>query len=171
MTAVTRETAAMPGRRYAPIPARGDTAQAIEQMVRRLTEANHQNRPVPPPFDGLTADLGDAVSRRWRQPCEAAFEFILAHSPGELARLIESRELAAADLTFAAEILGRADDGGLVRAALVPLLGHAQAVVREGAIYGLSRHLDNDTRTKLRALATSDTSGAVRAAAGGALDV
>ena len=66
---------------------------------------------------------------------------------GELAQLIQSQQLAAADLTFAAEILGNSKDHELVRTVLTPLLSHVEAVVREGAIYGLTNHLDPATRT------------------------
>jgi hypothetical protein len=52
---------------------------------------------------------------------------------------------------------------------LKPLLGHASAVVREGAIYGLQKHLDADVRASLEMLARSDSSAGVRSAAEDAL--
>lgn len=155
---------------FVSLPAWGEVARMIARREHRAKEALHCHRPVPPPFDCLSDDLAFAVSLRWREPCEAAFEFILAHDPSQLALLIKSRGLHPGDLTFAAEILGRSTESNRVRAVLVPLLRHEEAVVREGAIYGLAAHLDAVARDELSRLATSDRSAAVRTAAGDALD-
>jgi len=68
-------------------------------------------------------------------------------------------------LTFAAEIAGRIPDDGAVRAVLTPLLEHASALVREGAIYGLRGHFDDAATKKLRELAQADPSPAIRQSA------
>lgn len=154
---------------YSPVPAQGSTAGVIELAERRALAASRCNRPVPPPFDCLNTDLAYAVTQRWHEPCEAAFEFILGDNPRQLAQLIVAKNLRPGDLTFAAEILGRSADSQLVRSVLVPLLQHAEAVVREGAIYGLTRHLDDPTKSELRRIAESDRSAAVRMAAEDAL--
>src|SRR5690606_37381719 len=127
-------------------------------------------RPVPPPFDVLEQRLARDVTSRWRVPCEAAFEFILKADPSQLAKLITSMRLAPADLTFATEILGYAEDGELVRSTLRPLLSSEEAFVREGVIYGLGRHMDVALRAELEQLRTSDPSRAVQTAAREALD-
>jgi hypothetical protein len=89
--------------------------------------------------------------------------------PHELAKLIKDGRLETSDLTFAAEALGRSEMGWLVRHTLTPLLTHVSPVVREGAIYGLQKHVDEDTRTALRAVSKNDPSRAVRSAAEDAL--
>jgi hypothetical protein len=85
-------------------------------------------------------------------------------------KLIKHDRLEPSDLTFAAEALGRSDMGWLVRHALKPLLRHASAIVREGAIYGLQKHLNAEVRSALEAVVNSDASRAVRTAAEDALD-
>ncbi|MFN0061366.1 MAG: hypothetical protein ACKVPX_02435, partial [Myxococcaceae bacterium] len=54
-------------------------------------------------------------------------------------------------------------DTSLVWSALKELLGHENAVVREGAVYGLSSHLERsvDARTFLRDLENTDPSPGV----------
>lgn len=89
----------------------------------------------------------------------------------ELLALISSGHLHPIELTFAAEIASRLDDSVGVRAALMPLLNHESAVVREGAILGLASHVDDAVRTKLRGLVASDPSAAVRSMAADVLEV
>jgi HEAT repeats len=141
---------------YAAVPAKGDAARVIELAEHRAANETRRNRLVPPPFDRLDSELAYDVSDRWREPCEAAFEYIVARSPKQLATLISAQTLSPGDLTFAAEILGGCADSDLVRATLTPLLQHAEAVVREGAIYGLTRHQDSATINDLRRLAAED---------------
>ena len=69
------------------------------------------------------------------------------------------------ELTFAAEAAGMLSDSEAVRSALMPLLGHSISLVREGAIYGLARHLNDSVMVALRELAQSDPSPGVREAA------
>jgi hypothetical protein len=118
----------------------------------------------------LNPDLARRVALGWDEPCEGAFEYIVEHQPSELAQLIRLGALAPGDLSFAAEILGRASDSRLVRKAIEPLLQHPEAVVREGAIYGITRHLDASMRAELERMSRSDPSAAVRTAAKDALD-
>jgi HEAT repeat protein len=156
--------------RYLPSPAQGSDAERLAAIVLRATVARAELRPVPPPFDSLRADIAADVADKWREPCESAFEYLSVTYPDSLLALIRSNRLAPSDLTFAAEIAGRIAGHESVRAVLVPLLAHAEAVVREGAIYGLTRHLDAPTRALLERLAIEDRSAAVRTAARDALD-
>ena len=88
----------------------------------------------------------------------------------ELASLISSGTLEPVELTFAVEHLGKLayDDPALVRRTLTPLLSHADALVREGVIYGLDGHLDDELHERIEAMAF-DPSPGVRAAAVGLL--
>ena len=94
-----------------------------------------------------------------------------AIDPMQLLALIAARQMPPFILTFAAEIVGRrCDDSAAVRAALLPLLDYPSSVVREGAIYGLARHLDDDARAQLARVAAADPSFAVRAVAAEAIE-
>ncbi len=152
-----------------PSPAQGTEAAVLDRLMKIAAEAR-ATRAVPPPFGFLARDIAAEVFDRWEQPCENAFEYLAARYPGALLSLVQDRRLEAADLTFAAEIVGRLANHVAVRAALVPLLAHAEAVVREGAIYGLTRHIDQATRVILERVADGDRSAAVRTAARDALD-
>lgn len=100
---------------------------------------------------------------------EETLEWMAKNDPSSLLELIRSGLLAPPILTYAAEIAGIIDDPMAVQEALLPLLDHQDAVVREGAIYGLASHLDALVRVKLRSIALADTSQAVREAAKSAL--
>jgi hypothetical protein len=119
----------------------------------------------PPPFDELRADVAADLADRWSEPCEAAFELLAENYPPELLKLIGSDRLRGTDFTFAAEIAGRLSDSTAVRRTLLPLLLHDDAVVREGAIYGLAPHADEAVRSALARLSASDPSAAIRQAA------
>ena len=62
---------------------------------------------------------------------------------GEFCMGTEKPGLRPSDLTFVAEALGRLQDSDNARSVLIRLLGHEAALVREGAIYGLSHHLND----------------------------
>lgn len=125
---------------------------------------------LPSAFDVLSPPVAAVLVGRWQKPCVAAFEYLASMYPASLLELITNGRLDPADLTFAAEIAGRLRDGDDVRRALVPLLSHPKAVVREGAVYGLARHVDAGVREILERLAAEDTSAGVRTAAADALD-
>lgn len=66
------------------------------------------------------------------------------------------------DLTFGAEGLGYTDTDEACEL-LVSLASHTSSIVREGAIYGLSRHLKRESaRNTLQLLATTDVSITIR---------
>jgi HEAT repeats len=105
------------------------------------------------------------------EPCEALFERLAAEDPNRFVALIQQGTLEPHHLTFAAEAAGRIADRVAAVDALLPLLGNASALVREGAVYGLARHIDRgDVRQRLAELATRDPSPGVRDAAREALE-
>ncbi len=106
---------------------------------------------------------------KWAGYCEGFFQDLGRISPKELATMIAKGSLSTANLSFAAESMGLATDHGFVIGTLVPLLVHDSAVVREGAIYGLAKHLTGDLEQRLRNMAQADASWGVRQAAQEAL--
>jgi len=93
---------------------------------------------------------------------------IAASNPGQLIRELSYGNLPSWELSFAAEAAGAVP---AAREALLGLLGHHSPTVREGAIYGLSRQIDDDPKIRelLVMLARADRSGSVREAATEAL--
>ena len=157
---------------FMPSPGSGPLARKVEQTMRAAMAGLAGYQPPPAPFDALPPNIGRELSRKWPEPCERAFEYLLRHHPAALLTWVQSGRLDAADLTFAAEIAGRATDSPSVRRVLAPLLAHREAVVREGAIYGLGRHIDGlavhldvEIQGRLRELVATDPSAAVREAA------
>lgn len=97
----------------------------------------------------------------------AFFEDLFEVSPAKLLFLIRSGALTNAELTFAVEIVGRAgsDFSDEIRAVLVPLLDHESPVVREGAIYGVTRHKNDSVTAVLQRIAETDSYECLRKAA------
>jgi hypothetical protein len=147
------------------IVAWGDEALRLKTLWESNLNQWYAGLAVAPPFDELSPTVAVEISRQWSEPCEAVFEFLAENHPPQLLKLIASNRLRATDLTFAAEIAGRLADSTAVRRTLLPLLSHADAVVREGAIYGLAPHADQTVRSELARLSASDPSPAVRQAA------
>lgn len=122
-----------------------------------------------PGMSAGTPAVGSAVSTDLDEEELSEEKFIryAEENPMRLLMLI-GREvpLRPALLTFAAEAAGRIADTALVVAVLSPLLGHANPVVREGAVYGLTPHLDTslEARHLLRERAAGETSPGVKAA-------
>jgi hypothetical protein len=84
-------------------------------------------------------------------------------NPKELARILSSPNADIHTLTFGAELLGEVEDERIVLPTLRQLLKHVNAVVREGAMMGLSafyleRKPPQDVLDKLRAMTKSDPS-------------
>ncbi len=78
--------------------------------------------------------------------------------------------MSIAELTYAAEYLG-AEPAAQAVPVLIDLLTHEAPLVREGAVYGLAKHLANrDARDALEFIATFDLSPGVREAADEALE-
>jgi hypothetical protein len=84
-------------------------------------------------------------------------------SPKELAQILTSPNADVHTLTFGAELLGDVPDERIVLPALRMLLKHVNAVVREGAMMGLSafymeRKPPQDIIDRLRAMTKTDPS-------------
>jgi len=84
-------------------------------------------------------------------------------NPKELARILTSPNADIHTLTFGAELLGDVKDERIVLPTLRQLLKHVNAIVREGAMMGISsfymeRKPPQDIMERLRAMAKSDPS-------------
>lgn len=97
---------------------------------------------------------------------EGGLRWLAEHAP----RALES--VLALEMTFglksvAAEVAGWIADQEAVERILLPLLGHLEPVVREGAVYGLScrEPMSARARLALEVLAATETSRGVREAA------
>jgi hypothetical protein len=96
----------------------------------------------------------------------------LAQPQAQPAATSERLSKLVAELTYAAELLGRCPDdakesnGGTAVDALLRLSRDEHPVVREGAVYGMAGHMsDERVRARLSEMATWDTSEGVRNAA------
>jgi HEAT repeat protein len=148
-----------------------DDAQQIRKAQGDAFLDLQRGRALPNHLTLLSPEARVAVDTRWSSDvCEAMFEFLAVHYPGELIKLVSGNVLSPPAMTFAAEIVGRTPSSPAVRAALLPLLDHESPLVREGAIYGLREHADAAVTRKLMALAGSDPSPAIRHAASDTLD-
>lgn len=103
-------------------------------------------------------------------PCEALFERLVHDDPSALLQMVREQTLTPSDLTFAAEAAGRITSLD-VTPALLTLLRHPSAIVREGVVYGLARHVDKPhVRSALKEVFIQDPSPAVRSAVADALE-
>lgn len=84
----------------------------------------------------------------------------------ELLAQVESGALTPPRLTFAAESLGEHPDKARALAALLPLLKHEKAYVREGALLGLAALATPAARDAVQAVELGDASETLRAIAG-----
>ena len=101
----------------------------------------------------------------WPAPSEQAFDEIGEQDPERLKAWVLSGELGQADLSFAAEVLGKHGGRGSVPT-LLSLLDDPSPLVREGAVYGLGFHLGQPgVSERLRTLVEHDESPGVREAA------
>jgi len=112
----------------------------------------------------------NSMEAAWRRHCEEEFEYLAEHQPYRLLAYLENDDLTPSELTFAAEYAGLIRNATTVVPALTRLLSHDSAPVREGAIYGLSYHVDASVRAALAQLAKEDTSDGVREAAQEVID-
>lgn len=103
---------------------------------------------------------------------EENFRRLAREQPSVLLTWIQTKLRDRPDLlTFAAEAVGLIPSSADVVAALEPLLRHEKAFVREGAIYGLTPHLNASLQARdlLRDAAQTETSDGVREAINEAL--
>lgn len=116
------------------------------------------------------ADVLEALLAEYGGYCEALFERLARSHPARLAGLVADGSLPPGKLTYAAEALGLISDADLAARTLLPLLKHPTPVVREGAVYGLTRLPDrSDVKMALDETAAHDPSPGVREAAGESL--
>lgn len=129
----------------------------------------YRERPLPwsrheTPVETPAVGLADEGTPGPDELCENHFIELAETNP---ALLLEWTRTVLASrpelLTFAAEAAGRIAHAPLVFSALLPLLSHTEAVVREGAVYGLAPHLASsiDARDTLRELLSSEPSPGV----------
>ena len=101
----------------------------------------------------------------WPAPSEHAFDEIGEQDPERLKAWVLSGELGPADLSFAAEALGKHGGRDSVPT-LLSLLDDPSPLVREGAVYGLGFNLGQPkVSERLRTLVEHDESPGVREAA------
>lgn len=139
-----------------------DEAAEIRQAHGKAFLDVQRGRALPPYLMALSPEARVIVDARWSDVCEAMFEFLAGQYPGEILKLVSSTVLSPAALTFAAEVAGRTSNSQAVCTTLMPLLDHESPLVREGAIYGLRNHADDIVVKKLKVLAQSDPSAAIR---------
>lgn len=89
------------------------------------------------------------------------------NNPKELARILTSPNADIHTLTFGAELLGEVSDERIVHPTLRQLLKHINAIVREGALMGVSsfymeKRPPQDILDRLRAIASNDPSPSLR---------
>jgi hypothetical protein len=104
--------------------------------------------------------------------CEALFERLASESPEELIQIVRDSRGPHSRLTYAAEILGRAVRTAKTAETLLRVLAeHPSPLVREGAVLGLTHHLERaGVRDALRKAAELDPSPGVRRAVAEALE-
>ena len=124
-------------------------ARFIEALRQRMTTMTPQH-------------LGQLTAPQWQGPCEDMFEYLSTHDPQALLQMIDDGTLRPGHLTYAAEWAGKLVDSTSVRRTLLPLLQHKSPLVREGAIYGLARHMNDEIRQLIVNLAKDDSSEGVR---------
>ncbi|MDO8446653.1 MAG: HEAT repeat domain-containing protein [Deltaproteobacteria bacterium] len=110
---------------------------------------------------------------KWPTHCQDEFDYLAQNHPGILVALIKNNEIEDTLLTFAAESLGLSKNTELVETTLLPLLKHQFAPVREGAIYGLQRHIFDSSKIHeaIQDVSLNDTSKGVRSAAHDAISM
>jgi hypothetical protein len=102
---------------------------------------------------------------------ENQLKILAQNNPKELARILTSPGINVHALTFGAEFLGEVSDERIVLPTLRILLKHVNAVVREGAMMGLSsfymeRKPPQDIIERLRAMNKADPSPSCKEFAG-----
>ena len=108
----------------------------------------------------------------WPLACRNAFAEMAANNPDSLIEWINSKTLGSGHLTFAAEELKNIHTSKLVVDTLITLSNHKEAVVREGAVYGMYGHLnDSQVVKRLLEMAYNDSSIGVKQAAKDILDL
>ena len=98
-------------------------------------------------------------------PSEELFLRLASEDPARLMAFVVSTTLRPGLVARAAELAGEALPAEVVAPALLGLLQHGTAVVREGALYGLRSHLGGDVLGPVAELAERDPNPGIRAVA------
>src|SRR5437762_9621830 len=98
------------------------------------------------------------------------YELTISENPERIINIVKNGKLPPSELTFAAEAIGILSDSNLVRSVLVPLLKNPSAIVREGVIYGLTNHCNEEVIKLLEEISQNDPSPAIRTAASEAIE-
>lgn len=160
---------------------RDSDAQEYEKM---LTEALHRRDHVRICVDGLAIvdDVGhvrqiDVERARVIEAtplpelCEERFREYAAHDPVRLVEIAARPALDSVSLSFLAEALGQAP-WPIVGETLLVLLRHRSPLVREGALYGASAHLEHgQVKAALRRIASDFSIPELHAQASEMLDL
>lgn len=77
----------------------------------------------------------------WGKPCCNMFNWLAQHDSDMLIKIVLHGKLERVLLTFAVEAVGKINDSGTVFSILRPLLSHSDALIREGVVYGLAKHI------------------------------
>jgi hypothetical protein len=117
--------------------------------------------------------IGELLVALYGGYCRAVFEGLARTDPAELLSIVRHDRAADSRLTFAVEILGEHVRQPWVAGALLEIVAsHRSPLVREGAVLGLSHHMERlGVRDALRARAAGDPSPGVRATAQDILDL
>lgn len=108
--------------------------------------------------------------RGWRSPCPELFELLAEEMPGLLLRLLREPYLNAVALSQAAEAAGKIRSPREAIPALRALLEHREPIVREGAVDGLARFVDQlEVIEALKSAREAERSDGVRTAIDDAL--
>ena len=132
-------------------------AKTIEACARSAHEVNR----------ACCAALGDASQVPHD---DADFAAWARTDPDRLLAYLTAPDSPPTRVTFAAEAAGAIVDRARAVPVLLSLLRHADALVREGAIYGLASDAAPDVLAALQRIAAGDPSAGVRAAANDAVE-
>lgn len=121
--------------------------QLAETILARLTAVSLELPATP------IATISSVTNRVDDPPCRELFDDLRDRDPRRLIAWLRDASLEPHLLTFAAEVAGDVPPDHAEEAvrALVGLLGHAKAYVREGAVYGLGKIPSQASTAALRA--------------------
>jgi HEAT repeat protein len=83
----------------------------------------------------------------------------------KLITLLSDPTLDSDTLAYAAEVAGNNIASNIIRSPLEKLLNHKDSIVREGAIFGLSKHLTPQLKKRIQFMSLHDENNDVRSAA------
>lgn len=94
---------------------------------------------------------------------DAELKIICEKFPGKVAKWLENNRIDPAVLTFLAEKVGQMSNHRKIIQGLMSASHHESVLVREGAIYGLSHHVNKPTvMNRISAMASNDPSPTIR---------